>query len=178
MLEVHVVTGANRHLYERELDEHHQIRHRIYVEELHWRGLTPRSDKREYDQFDLPETVYLLGLEEGRVVAGLRLVPTTGPHLIKAIYSGDADFKPSSMRIKQTVRRSASPAVICSSSGGHGSSEPSGMSNRSTKALVARSTEPASPNTATAAGTPSQTATSLMGGPGRRYPQWTDRLPP
>jgi len=86
VLEVHVVTGANRHLYERELDEHHQIRHRIYVEELHWRGLTPRSDKREYDQFDLPETVYLLGLEEGRVVAGLRLVPTTGPHLINDVF--------------------------------------------------------------------------------------------
>ncbi len=86
MLEVHVVTGANRYLYERELDEHHQIRHRIYVEELHWRGLTPRSDKREYDQFDLPETVYLLGLEEGRVVAGLRLVPTTGPNLVADVF--------------------------------------------------------------------------------------------
>src|SRR5208337_3694633 len=67
VLEVHVITGANRHLYERELDEHHQIRHRIYVGELQWRGLTARADKREYDQFDLPETVYLLALEEGRV---------------------------------------------------------------------------------------------------------------
>ena len=87
MLQVHVVTGANRRLYERELDEHHQIRHRIYVEELRWRGLTPRADKREYDQFDTPETVYLLGLEQGRVVGGLRLVPTTGPQLINDVFS-------------------------------------------------------------------------------------------
>jgi acyl-homoserine lactone synthase len=78
MLQVHVVTGANRHLYERELDEHHQIRHRIYVEELRWRGLKARADKREYDQFDTSETVYLLGLEQ---------VPTTGPHLINDVFS-------------------------------------------------------------------------------------------
>ncbi len=93
MLEVHVVTSANRHLYERELDEHHQIRYRIYVEELRWRGLTARSDKREYDQFDLPETVYLLGLEEGKVVGGLRLVPTTGPTLINDVFSRFASVR-------------------------------------------------------------------------------------
>jgi acyl-homoserine lactone synthase len=87
MLKVHVVTDANRPMYERELDEHHQIRHRVYIEELRWRGLTPRADQREYDQFDMAETVYLLGLEEGRVVGGLRLVPTTGPHLIGDVFS-------------------------------------------------------------------------------------------
>lgn len=93
MLEVHVITSANRHLYERELDEHHQIRHRIYIEELHWNGLKARSDKREYDQYDMAETVYLLGLEEGRVVAGLRLVPTTGPNLINDVFSRFASVR-------------------------------------------------------------------------------------
>lgn len=87
MLEVHVVTGANRHLYERELDEHHRIRHRIYIEELRWRGLTPREDGREYDQFDMPDSVYLLGLDDGKVLGGLRLVPTMGPHLIADVFS-------------------------------------------------------------------------------------------
>jgi len=86
VIQVHVINDANRHLYERELDEHHQIRHRIYIEELQWRGLTPRADKREYDQFDMDETVYLLALDEGRVVGGLRLVPTTGPHLIADVF--------------------------------------------------------------------------------------------
>jgi acyl-homoserine lactone synthase len=93
MLDVHVVTSANRHLYERELDEHHRIRHRIYVDELKWRGLTPRGDGREYDQFDLPETVYLLGIEEGHIVGGLRLVPTTGPHLIADVFSRFASIR-------------------------------------------------------------------------------------
>lgn len=87
MLNVHVISGANRHLYDRELDEHHRIRHRIYVEELRWRGLTPREDKREYDQFDTADTVYLLGIENDRVVGGLRLMPTTGPHLIADVFS-------------------------------------------------------------------------------------------
>jgi acyl-homoserine lactone synthase len=93
MLDVHVVTSANRHLYERELDEHHHIRHRIYVEELKWRGLTPRNDHREYDQFDKPESVYLLGLEAGHVVGGLRLVPTTGPHLINDVFARFASIR-------------------------------------------------------------------------------------
>ncbi len=86
MIQVHIINNANRHLYERELDEHHQIRHRIYVEELQCRGLKPRADKREYDQFDMDETVYVLALEEGRVVGGLPLVPTTGPHLIADVF--------------------------------------------------------------------------------------------
>ena len=87
MLDVHVISSANRHLYERELDEHHQIRHRIYIEQLRWRGLTARADKREYDQFDMTDTVYLLAIEDGRVVGGSRLVPTTGPHLIADVFS-------------------------------------------------------------------------------------------
>jgi acyl-homoserine lactone synthase len=91
MVAVHVVTDTNRQLYERELDEHHQIRHRIYIDELHWPGLTPRDDKREYDQFDFAETVYLLGIEDGRVVGGLRLVPTMGPHLIANVFSRFAE---------------------------------------------------------------------------------------
>jgi len=86
VIQVHIINNANRHLYERELDEHHQIRHRIYVEELQCRGLKPRADKREYDQFDMDETVYVLALEEGRVVGGLPLVPTTGPHLIADVF--------------------------------------------------------------------------------------------
>jgi acyl-homoserine lactone synthase len=57
MLQVHVVTDANRYLYEREVDEHHRIRHRIYIEELHWRGLTPLRRQTRYDQFDTAETV-------------------------------------------------------------------------------------------------------------------------
>jgi acyl-homoserine lactone synthase len=106
MTDVHVITSANRHLYERELDEHHRIRHRIYIEDLKWPGLTPRADGREYDQFDFDETVYLLGLDEGRVVGGLRLVPTTGPHLIADVFSRFASERgvPRSIDIAEWTR--------------------------------------------------------------------------
>jgi acyl-homoserine lactone synthase len=93
MADVHIITNDNRHLYERELDEQHAIRHRIYIKELRWRGLTPREDEREYDQFDTPETVYLLALDAGRVVGGLRLVPTTAPHLISEVFYNLASIK-------------------------------------------------------------------------------------
>lgn len=93
MVEVHVITSHNRHLYEAQMDEHHRIRHHIYIEELKWRGLTPRSDGREYDQFDTEHAVYLLGLEDGRVTGGLRLVPTTQPHLMRDVFPQFASIK-------------------------------------------------------------------------------------
>jgi acyl-homoserine lactone synthase len=86
MTEVHVLTRANRHLYQREVDEYHRIRHRVFVEELKWRSLTSRADGREYDRFDGDDTVYLLAVEEGRVVGGVRLLSTTGPHLISDVF--------------------------------------------------------------------------------------------
>jgi acyl-homoserine lactone synthase len=93
MVDVHIVTNDNRHLYEDVLDEHHRIRHRIYVDELRWRGLKPRSDGREIDQFDTPETVYLLGLEGRRVVGGLRLMPTIEPHLMSDVFPQFASIR-------------------------------------------------------------------------------------
>ena len=93
MVDVHVIHNANRFLYERELDEHYRIRHRIYIEELKWRGLKPRADGRECDQFDTEESVYLLGLENEKVVGGLRLLPTTGPHLISDVFPQFASIR-------------------------------------------------------------------------------------
>ena len=45
-----------------------------------------RPDKREIDQFDTDETVYLLGLEGRAIIAGMRLVPTTGPTLLSELF--------------------------------------------------------------------------------------------
>lgn len=86
MLGIHVVTSANRDLYQEELDQSHRLRHRIYIDELKWRGLTPRADGREYDQFDTAEAVYLLAIEDGVVWGGTRLVPTTEPHLLSDVF--------------------------------------------------------------------------------------------
>lgn len=84
---VHIVTSANRHLYEAAIEQSYRLRHRIYIEELKWRGLTPRSDGREFDQFDTPEAVHLLYLENGTVLGGTRLLPTTEPHLLSEVFA-------------------------------------------------------------------------------------------
>jgi acyl-homoserine lactone synthase len=75
------------------MDEHHRIRHQIYINELKWSGLTPREDEREYDQFDTADAVYLLGLDEGRVVCGTRLIPSTCPHLMSDVFPQFAAVK-------------------------------------------------------------------------------------
>ncbi len=82
---IHVVTAENRKLYERELLEHHRIRHDIYVRENHWQGLKV-EDGRESDQFDNDDTVYILAIEDGRVVGGSRFVPSIKPHLLSEVF--------------------------------------------------------------------------------------------
>lgn len=69
-MQVHVIDANNRSQYAAQLDEHHIIRRDIYIGEHNWRALTS-IDGREYDQFDLPDAVYLLALtDDGRVAGG------------------------------------------------------------------------------------------------------------
>jgi acyl-homoserine lactone synthase len=84
-MEVHVIRRDNRHLYSEILEDYFRLRHQIYVVERKWTVLE-RPDKREIDQFDTDETVYLLGLEGRSIVAGMRLVPTTAPTLLSELF--------------------------------------------------------------------------------------------
>ena len=79
MFKVHAIDAGNRDLYSDALEQHHRIRHDIYVGERRWMELA-RPDGREIDQFDTDDAVYLLGIEtDGRVVAGSRLMRTDRP---------------------------------------------------------------------------------------------------
>lgn len=84
-MDVHVIRHDNRHLYSEILENYFRLRHRIYVVERKWNALD-RPDKREIDQFDTDETVYLLGLEGSNIIAGMRLVPTTAPTLLSELF--------------------------------------------------------------------------------------------
>jgi acyl-homoserine lactone synthase len=93
MIKIHTIHSGNRHLYDAEIEQHHRIRHDIYVGERKWMDLE-RPDGREIDQFDTDRAVYLLALEPGQsVVAGSRLVPTTEPHLLSEVFPELANFK-------------------------------------------------------------------------------------
>jgi acyl-homoserine lactone synthase len=92
MLQVHVVTVENRHLYEREMLEQHRLRHECYVVERQWDGIQDRGGL-EYDQFDDDDTIYLLAVDDGRVIGGSRLYPTTKPHLLETVCPQLANVK-------------------------------------------------------------------------------------
>jgi acyl-homoserine lactone synthase len=84
-MEVHVISRDNRHLYSDILEDYFRLRYKIYVLERKWMALD-RPDKREIDQFDTDETVYLLGLEGRSIIAGMRLVPTMMPTLLSDLF--------------------------------------------------------------------------------------------
>jgi acyl-homoserine lactone synthase len=86
-MEVHVIRRENRQLYADVLEDYFRLRHQIYVIERKWMDLD-RPDKREIDQFDTDDTIYLLGLDNNAIVAGMRLVPTSSPTLLSELFPG------------------------------------------------------------------------------------------
>ncbi|MER8374539.1 acyl-homoserine-lactone synthase [Mesorhizobium sp. M0488] len=84
MIQAHVVTSDNRHLYELEFEQFLRRRHDIFVRQKNWRPESP--DGREIDEFDTDAATYILGLEDGDVVTSARLIPTSQPHLVSRIF--------------------------------------------------------------------------------------------
>jgi N-acyl-L-homoserine lactone synthetase len=74
-MRVHVVTRANRALYKTALVQMHQLRHRMFVEEMGWKALYS-PDGLEIDDFDDDDAVYLLLIRSGLVTGCMRLLPT------------------------------------------------------------------------------------------------------
>lgn len=83
---IHAVTFDLRPQYEELLDQMYRARHRLYVEGRKWRELA-KADGREIDQFDTQSTLYFLAIgEDGNLQGGLRLVPSTEPHMLSAVF--------------------------------------------------------------------------------------------
>jgi len=83
---IHAVTYDLRPQYEGLLDEMYRARHRLYVEGRKWRELA-KADGREIDQFDTESTLYFLAVgEDGALQGGIRLVPSTVPHMLNSVF--------------------------------------------------------------------------------------------
>lgn len=83
---IFVVDRRNREAFSGQLEALFRLRHKIYVEQRGWRALA-RPDSREVDQFDTEDAVYLLGLDDqGQITAGLRLLPSLKPHLMRDVF--------------------------------------------------------------------------------------------
>ncbi len=68
------------------LDRMYQLRHTVFAERLKWTSLN--SDRREIDLYDVLNPVYLICRDPaGEVVGCWRLLPTTGPYMLKDIFS-------------------------------------------------------------------------------------------
>ena len=89
---IYVIDRHNRDAFGPQLEDMFRVRHRIYVGRRGWKALA-RPDGRDIDQFDTDDTIYYLGLTaEGAVTSGLRLNPTTKPHLINTVFPHAVTF--------------------------------------------------------------------------------------
>ena len=89
MFEVHAVRSPTDPAYANQIDQMFRQRYDVFVRILKWD--IPGVDHhrgREQDQFDGAETVYLLVLRDGDVLGASRLVPTTGPNLMRDVFPG------------------------------------------------------------------------------------------
>jgi len=85
MTTIHVITKENQQLYGDRLEEYFRLRHEVFVEERGWRDLH-RPDGREIDAYDNGNAVYLLAIDQDRVVGGQRLYPTVLPHMLSEVF--------------------------------------------------------------------------------------------
>lgn len=68
------------------LDRMYKLRHAVFAERLKWTSLD--SYEREIDLYDVMNPVYLICRDPaGEVVGCWRLLPTTGPYMLKDIFS-------------------------------------------------------------------------------------------
>jgi hypothetical protein len=56
---IHVISSANRDLYESIIEHHFRLRQEVFVSERQWNALE-RPKQREIDAFDNEDTIYLL----------------------------------------------------------------------------------------------------------------------
>ncbi|NOC82773.1 MULTISPECIES: acyl-homoserine-lactone synthase [Ruegeria] len=95
-----VVDGLNRHMFSEVLDEMFELRARVFGERLGWD--VNIEDGKEIDEFDHLDPAYVIGLDdEGNVVAAVRALQTTGPHMLSDVFSailcGEAPLRSATM---------------------------------------------------------------------------------
>ena len=86
MFKLHIVDWSKRRAYQHHLERYFSIRYEIYVLGRNWEQID-RPIPLEIDAFDTRDAIYLLGIgDDGDIVGGSRLIPTTGPHLLSDVF--------------------------------------------------------------------------------------------
>jgi len=82
---MNVISGAPEVLPKGLYSKISHYRHNVFVEQLGWELQT--QDGAEADQFDRPDTVYVVAQDdEGHVFGCARLLPTTRPYLLGEVF--------------------------------------------------------------------------------------------
>ncbi len=81
------VDGRNHKQHNALVDEMFCLRKRVFHDQLGWE--VPLKDGREIDPYDDLDPVYVISVDDatGRVRGSLRMMPTTGPHLMRDVFS-------------------------------------------------------------------------------------------
>lgn len=84
---IEVIQNSERHLHTETLDSLYRMRARVFKDRLNWEVQV--RDGQEVDYFDDCDPVYLVSRNQytGRVEGGLRLLPTTGPNMLRDVFS-------------------------------------------------------------------------------------------
>jgi len=81
-----LVQGNEREKYSGLMDQMHQLRARVFKDRLGW--AVNVENGRERDRFDDEWTLYVLSVtDDNRVVGCLRVLQTTGPHMLSDVFS-------------------------------------------------------------------------------------------
>ncbi len=80
-----VISGASSHLPEGLYPRLAHYRYQVFIKRLGWR--LPVQEQSETDQFDGPDSVYVVAEEPNGEISGCaRLLPTDGPYLLSAVF--------------------------------------------------------------------------------------------
>ncbi|MFC7047892.1 acyl-homoserine-lactone synthase [Emcibacter nanhaiensis] len=88
-MHVDMVTHENRHHFSDELRLMFRQRFDVFEEQMGWQlPMADYENRLEIDEFDSEDTVYLLIKDDNNELIGsLRLLPSTGPHLMSELFS-------------------------------------------------------------------------------------------
>lgn len=84
---IFIVNAENRSLFEADLAQMHRQRKVVFVDDAGWN--VPVVEDMEIDAYDHAGTTYLIAratAEAGEVLASVRLLPTTVPHLMSDLF--------------------------------------------------------------------------------------------
>lgn len=81
-----VIEGVNRNQHSELIDQMFRMRATVFADRLGWKVSV--RDGREIDRFDQEDPVYVLSLDEGNgsLRGGVRLLPTTGPNMLRDVF--------------------------------------------------------------------------------------------